>query len=88
MYFTAPVAMPSMVQCEPTVPLAVYTPPAEIVPHFAVHDTGMLAVNCCVAPSGTDADTGVITMGETSVSAAVAVLPSEPLAVTVHVVLG
>jgi len=86
-YFVVPLAMASMVQFVPTVPLAVNRPVALIVPHFAVQVTGMLAVNCCVCPCGVLADTGVITMADTTVMPALALL-LEFVAVTLHVVLG
>src|SRR3954470_4678584 len=77
-----------MVQLVPTVPLAVYRPLALMVPHLAVHVTGMLAVNCCVCPCGVFADTGVMMIGETTVTFAVLVpLPFVAVAVTVQVVL-
>jgi hypothetical protein len=88
-YFTVPDAIASMVQLVPTVPLAVYRPVALMVPHFAVHVTGMFAVNCCVCPCGVFADTGVMMMAETTVTFAVLVpLPLVAVPVTVHVVLG
>lgn len=60
-----------------------------MVPHFAVHVTGMFAVNCCVFPCGVFADVGVMVIGEVTVTLAVALpLPLVALAVTVHVVLG
>ena len=71
-YFTVPVAIASMVQLVPTVPLAVYRPVELMVPHFAVHVTGMFAVNCWVCPCGVFADAGVMTIGETTVTLAVA----------------
>ena len=89
MYLGDVVAMPSMVQFEPTVPLAVYSPLALMVPHFAIQVTGMLAVNCCVWPCGVLAETGVITMGDTTVTLALALpLPSVAVAVTLQVVVG
>jgi len=49
----------------------------------------MFAVNCWVCPNAVDADTGVITMGETRVSWAFALSPPlVAVAVTVQVVLG
>ena len=87
-YFTVPVAIPSMVQLVPTVPLAVYRPVELMVPHFAVQVTGMLAVNCCVCPCGVFADGGVIVMGEVTVTLDVALpLPLVAVAVTVHPVV-
>jgi len=88
-YFTVPVAIASIVQFVPTVPLAVYSPVEVIVPHFAIHVTGMLAVNCCVFPCGVFADVGVMTIGDVTVTFAVTLpLPLVAFAVTVHVVLG
>lgn len=81
--------MPSMVQFDPTVPLAVKRPVALIVPHFAVHVTGMLAVNGCVFPCGVLADAGVITIGEITFTIALAApVPFVAVAVTLQVVLG
>jgi hypothetical protein len=69
----------------PTGALAVYRPPLVIVPHLAVHVTGALAVNCWVCPWGVVADTGVITMGDTTFTLAVALpLPLVAVAVMVH----
>jgi hypothetical protein len=49
----------------------------------------LLAVNCWVLPCGVFADTGVITMGDTTVTLAVALpLPSVAVAFTLQVVLG
>jgi hypothetical protein len=80
--------MAAMVQLDPTVPLAVNRPVALMLPHFAVHVTGMLAVNCCVFPCGVLADTGVITIGDTTVTLAVALpLPLVAVAVTLQVVV-
>ena len=76
-------------QLVPTVPLAVYRPVELMVPHFAVHVTGMFAVNCCVCPCGVFADGGVITIGDTTVTAAATLpLPLVAVAVTLQVVLG
>ena len=84
----APVAIASMVQLVPTVPLAVNKPLELMLPHFAVQDTGMLALNCCVCPCGVFADTGVITIGDATVTLAVALpLPFVAVAVTLHVVV-
>ena len=84
-----PVAIASMVQFDPTVPLAVYRPVELTVPHFAVQDTGILAENCWVCPCGVLADSGVITMAEITVTAALALpLPLVAVAVTLQVVLG
>ena len=58
-----------------------------IDPHFADHVTGMLAENCCVFPCDVAAETGVITIGDTTVKLAVA-FPLELVAVTVQVVWG
>ncbi len=89
MYFGDVAAMASMVQLDPTAPLAVYRPVELMVPHFAVQVTAMLAVNCCVLPCGVLAETGVITIGETTLIVAVAApLPLVAVAVTLHVVLG
>jgi hypothetical protein len=78
-----------MVQLDPTVPLAVKRPDALMVPHFAVQVTGMLAVNCCVLPCGVLAETGVITIADTTVTAALTLpLPFVAVAVTLQVVLG
>jgi hypothetical protein len=71
-----------MVQSVPIAAVAVKRPPEVIVPHFAVQFTGMEAVNCCVDPCGVVADTGVMTIGETTVISAVA-LPLPPVAVAV-----
>jgi hypothetical protein len=88
-YCGAVVAMASMVQLEPAVPLAVYNPVELMVPHFAVQVTGMLAENCCVLPWGVLADDGVITIGETTLTVAVALpLPLVAVAVTLQVVEG
>jgi hypothetical protein len=88
-YFTVPVAIASMVQLVPTVPLAVNRPVELMVPHLAVHDTGMLAVNCWVCPCGVLADGGVMMIAETTVTFAVLLpLPFVAVAVTVQVVLG
>jgi len=88
-YFVVPVAIASMVQLDPTVPLAVKRPAALMVPHFAVQLTGMLAVNCCVLPCGVLADTGVMTIADTTLIEALALpLPLVAVAVTLHVVLG
>jgi len=88
-YFVVPVAIASMVQLDPTVPLAVKRPAALMVPHFAVQLTGILAVNCCVLPCAVLADTGVMTMADTTATAPLAVpLPLVAVAVTLHVVLG
>lgn len=82
-------AIPSMVQREPGVLDAVNNPAALMAPHFADHVTGALAVNCNVPPSGTVPDTGVITMGETMLTAVLAVcVPLVAVAVTVQDVLG
>ena len=60
-----------------------------MVPHFAVQVTGILAVNCWVCPCGVLAETGVITMGETTVTVAEAApLPLVAVAVTLQVELG
>ncbi len=60
-----------------------------MVPHFAVQDTGMLAVNCCVCPWGVLADAGVITMADTTVTAALALpLPLVAVAVTLQELVG
>jgi hypothetical protein len=60
-----------------------------MVPHFAVQVTGWLAVNCRVFPCAVCAETGVITIGETTVTLTVALpLPSAASAVTAQVVLG
>ena len=89
MYFTVPVAIASIVQLVPTVPLAVYSPLALIVPHFAIHVTGMFAVNCCVFPCGVFADVGVMVIGDVTVIFALTLpLPLVAFAVTVQVVLG
>ena len=89
MYFGVPVAIPSIVQFVPTVPLAVYKPLGLIVPHLAVHVAGTLALNCWVPPCGVLADTGVITIGDTTVTFAEALpLPSVAVAVMVQVVVG
>jgi hypothetical protein len=88
-YFTVPVAIASMVQLVPTVELAVYRPLELMVPHFAVHETGMFAVNCWVFPCGVLADDGVMVMAEITVTLAVTLpLPFVAFAVTVHVVEG
>ena len=87
-YFTVPVAIASMVQLVPTVPLAVYRPPELMVPHFAVHETGIFAVNCCVFPCGVLADVGVMVIGEVTVTLAPTLpVPLVAFAVTVHVVV-
>jgi hypothetical protein len=84
-YFGFPVAIPSTVQKVPTDPAAVKRPPAVIEPQPAVHATGTLAVNCCVIPRGVVADTGVIMIGETTVTVAVELpLPLVAFAVTVQ----
>jgi hypothetical protein len=74
-YFVVPIAIPSIVQYFPTAALAVYSPPEVIDPHAAVHVTGALAVNCCVCPCGVIAETGVITIGDTTEGFVVAVWP-------------
>jgi hypothetical protein len=69
----------------PTAAVAVNSPEAVIDPHAAVQVTGALAVNCCVWPCGVVADTGVITMGETTFTLAVALpLPFVAVAVIVQ----
>jgi hypothetical protein len=79
------VEIASIVQLDPTGALAVKSPPAVIVPHLAIHVTGMLAVNCCVFPCGVFAEAGVMTMGETTVTVAVELpLPLVAFAVTVQ----
>jgi hypothetical protein len=84
-----PVAIPSMVQLEPTAALAVNRPPVVMDPHLAVQVTGALAVNCWVFPCGVLAETGDMVMGETIVTLAVAApLPLVAVAVTVQVVVG
>jgi hypothetical protein len=56
-----------------------------MVPQPAVQVTGALALNCCVCPCGVVAETGVITIGETTLTLAVALpLPSVAVAVIVH----
>ena len=35
-----------------------------MVPHLAVHVTGMFALNCCVCPCGVFADAGVMTIAK------------------------
>lgn len=88
-YCTVPVAIASMVQLVPTVPLAVKRPVALMVPHLAVHVTGIFALNCCVCPCGVFADTGDMTIGETIVTLAVLLpLPLVAVPVIVHDVLG
>jgi hypothetical protein len=88
-YLTVPVAIPSMVQFDPTGPLAVYSPAEVMLPHLAIHVTGTLAVNCCVLPCAVLAEMGVITIGETIVMDALALpLPLVAVAVTLHVVVG
>jgi len=75
-----------MEQLVPTVPLAVYSPVEVMVPHFAVHVTGMFAVNCWVLPCGVFADGGVIVIGDVTVTLAVTLpLPLVAVALTVHV---
>jgi hypothetical protein len=87
--FVEPVAMPSMVHEVPAAAVAVKRPAAVMVPHLALQVTGADAVNCCVAPSAVVAETGVITMGETILRAALALpLPFVAVAVTVQVVVG
>ena len=82
-------AIPSIVQLVPTGALAVYNPPAVIVPHFAIHFTGALDVNCCVFPCTVRAETGVIVIGDTMFTLAVdAPLPFVAVAVTIQPVLG
>lgn len=54
-------------------------------PQPAVHVTGALALNCCVCPCGVVAETGVITIGETTVTLAVPLpLPFVAVAVIVQ----
>ena len=56
-----------------------------IEPHFAAQVTDALAVNCCVCPWGVIADTGVMTMGETTFGFVVAVWPPlVAVAIMVH----
>jgi hypothetical protein len=84
-YLGLPVAIPSTVQKVPTDPEAVKRPPAVIEPQAAIQVTGTLAANCCVIPKGVVADTGVITIGETTVTAATErPLPSVAFAVMVQ----
>jgi len=88
-YFGDTVAVPWMVQLDPTAPFAVKRPLALITPHLAVQVTGWLAENYCVVPCGVFAETGVIKIGETTVTFAGALpLPSAAFAVTEQVVLG
>jgi hypothetical protein len=88
-YLTVPVEIASIVQLDPTGALAVKSPPAVIVPHLAIHVTGMLAVNCCVFPCGVFAEAGVMTMGDTMSTSAVALpLPLIATAVIWHEVAG
>jgi hypothetical protein len=87
--FGETVATPSIVQDVPTAAVAVKSPPAVIVPHFALQITGAEAVNCWVCPGDVVAETGVITIGETIVRLDVAVpLPSVAVAFMVQAVLG
>ena len=79
--------MASMVQLEPTVPLAVKNPDALMLPQLAVQFTGALAVNCWVWPCAVFAETGVMIMGETSVMLAAADDPEPSFAVAVTVQL-
>ncbi len=79
--------MASTVQRVPAGDVAVKSPAALIVPHFAIHLTGKLALNCCVSPCGVFAVAGVITMGDTNWTLAVenAAEPSVAVAVTLQV---
>jgi len=47
-----PVAIASIEQTDPGVPLAVKRPDEVIVPQVALQVTGALAENCCVLPCG------------------------------------
>jgi hypothetical protein len=88
-YFTVPVAIAWIVQFVPTVPLAVYSPLELMVPHLAVHVTGIFAVNCCVFPCGVFADVGEMVIAEITVTLALTLpLPLVAFAVTVHVAEG
>jgi hypothetical protein len=88
-YSGATVATPSTVQGVPIAAVAVKRPLEVIVPHLAVQLTGAEAVNCCVDPSGVVAETGVMTIGETTVIFDVALSPPlVAVAVTSQVALG
>jgi len=79
------VAIPSIVQYCPTLPLAVKRPAGVMLPQDVIQETGALALNCCVCPWGVVAATGVMVIGETTFTLAVALpLPSVAFAVMVH----
>jgi|SRR5579863_1680802 len=65
---------------------AVKRPDELMMPQDTDHETGELAVNCCVCPCGVLALAGVIAMGDTTVAVVAALwpLPSDAVAVTVH----
>ena len=80
-----PVAVAVMVQLVPAVPDAVNSPPLVILPHDAAQLTAMLAVNCCVAPCGVDAEAGVMLSGLVMVAIVASVWPVPSVAVAVMV---
>jgi hypothetical protein len=74
-----------MVHLVPTGDEAVKSPPLVILPHDAAQLTAMLAVNCCVAPCGVEAEAGAMVNGEVTVAVVDAVWPLPSVAVAVMV---
>jgi hypothetical protein len=71
-------------QTVPGVPDAVNNPALDIDPHDAAQLTDMFAVNCCVEYSFVVVLEGIMVIGDTTVTAAEAALPTVGVAVTVQ----